>query len=82
MAKVNIYSTPTCTFCVLAKEFFSNNDVEFEEFDVAADEGKRNEMIEKTGQMGVPVIVVIKEDGGEEVVVGFDEGKLRELLEL
>jgi len=82
MAKVNIYSTPTCTFCVMAKEFFSNNEIEFEEFDVAVDEEKRKEMIEKTGQMGVPVIVFIKEDGSEEVVIGFDEAKVKEILGL
>lgn len=80
MAKVNIYSTPTCTFCQQAKQFFGDNGVEYTEFDVAADEAKRNEMVEKTGQMGVPVISITKEDGSEDVVVGFDEGKIRELL--
>ena len=85
MAKINIYSTPTCTFCQLAKQFFTDNGVEYTEFDVSVDEAKRNEMIEKTGQMGVPVIVVSKEEeegGGEEVVVGFEEGKMKELLNL
>ncbi|HED05403.1 MAG TPA: NrdH-redoxin [Ignavibacteria bacterium] len=77
MAKVSIYTTPTCGYCKLAKEFFKENDVEFEEFDVAADEAKRNEMIEKSGQMGVPVIYV-----DDEMTVGFDKAKLTELLGL
>lgn len=80
MANVNIYSTPTCTYCVMAKEFFKANGVEYTEFDVAADVEKRNEMVEKSGQMGVPVIAIAKEDGSESIVVGFEEGKVRELL--
>jgi len=77
MAKVTIYSTPTCGYCKLAKEFFQENNVEFEEFDVAADEAKRNEMIEKSGQMGVPVIYV-----DDEMIIGFDKARLTELLGL
>jgi glutaredoxin 3 len=77
MAKVIIYSTPTCTYCQLAKQFFTENNVEYTEIDVAADAEKRTEMIEKTGQMGVPVIEV-----DEQVVVGFDEGKVKEMLGL
>jgi glutaredoxin-like YruB-family protein len=75
MAKVTIYSTPSCTYCHLAKQFFTENDVEYTEIDVAADAEKRTEMIEKTGQMGVPVIEV-----DDQVVVGFDEAKVREML--
>jgi len=77
MAKVTIYSTPSCGYCQMAKEFFKENDVEFEEFDVAADETKRNEMIERSGQMGVPVIYV-----DDEMIIGFDKAKLTELLGL
>lgn len=77
MAKVTIYSTPSCGYCKMAKEFFQENNVEYEEFDVAADEQKRNEMIEKSGQMGVPVIYV-----DDEVIVGFDKPRLSELLGL
>jgi len=61
----------------MAKEFFSKNNVEFEEFDVAADEAKRNEMIQKSGQMGVPVIYV-----DDEMTIGFDKERLAELLGL
>lgn len=77
MAKVTIYSTPTCSFCQMAKQFFQDNNVEYTEIDVAADAEKRTEMIEKTGQMGVPVIEV-----DDQVVVGFDEPKIREMLGL
>jgi len=75
MAKITIYSTPTCTYCQLAKQFFTENDMQYTEIDVAADADKRTEMIEKTGQMGVPVIEI-----DDQVVVGFDEGKVREML--
>lgn len=75
--KVTIYSTPTCHFCNMAKDFFKENNIAYESFDVQSDLAKRKEMIEKSGQMGVPVIYV---DG--ELVMGFDEDKLRELLNL
>lgn len=74
---VIIYSTPVCHFCHAAKDFFQENGVAYTEHDVAADLEKRQEMIEMTGQMGVPVIRI-----ENDVVVGFDEGKLRELLAL
>ena len=72
---VTIYTTPTCHFCHMAKEFFAEHKVPFTEHDVARDLTRRKEMIEKSGQMGVPVITLDKE-----LVVGFDEGRLRELL--
>ena len=75
MAKVKIYSTPTCAYCVMAKEWFRANNVEYEEYDVSYDEGRRNELVEKTGQMGVPVIEI-----DEEIVIGFDKKRLSELL--
>jgi len=72
---VTIYSTPTCHFCHAAKDFFTANGVKFSDYNVGSDLEKRKEMIEKSGQMGVPVITV-----GDKLVVGFDEEKLRELL--
>ncbi len=74
-SKVTIYTTPTCHFCHMAKEFFAEHNIPFTEHDVARDLARRKEMIEKSGQMGVPVIFV-----GDELVVGFDESRLRELL--
>lgn len=75
MKNVEIYSTPTCTYCQAAKEFFAQNGVEYVEHDVAADLEKRTEMVEKSGQMGVPVITI-----GEEVIVGFDQERIQAAL--
>jgi len=72
---VTIYSTPTCHFCHMAKEFFDANKVKYTDFNVATDLEKRREMIEKSGQMGVPVIVI-----GDKLTVGFDQERLQELL--
>lgn len=78
MAKpVTIYSTPVCHYCHMAKEFFNENNIAYTEFDVASDTEKRQEMIDMTGQMGVPVIRI-----EDDVLVGFDEEKLKELLEV
>lgn len=75
MKKVEIYSTPVCKYCSLAKDFFKKNNIAFTEYNVAADQVKKEEMIEKSGQLGVPVI-----DVGGDIVVGFDEKVLKELL--
>jgi len=75
--EVIIYSTPTCSYCNMAKEFFKENDIDYTEHNVAESVEKRQEMIDTTGQMGVPVIKI-----GEEVTVGFDKGRLSELLGL
>lgn len=77
MANVTIYTTPTCVYCKEAKSFFTENNVEYKELDVAVDEQARENMVKKSGQLGVPVIEV---DGT--VVVGFDKGKLSDLLHL
>jgi glutaredoxin 3 len=74
---VTIYSTPVCHFCHMAKEFFKENNVAYTEHDVASDAEKRTEMIDMTGQMGVPVIQI-----EEDVIIGYDEEKLKELLEI
>lgn len=75
MKTVTIYSTPTCVYCNMAKSFFKANNVSYTEHNVANDLEKRKEMIDKTGQMGVPVI-----DIGGEVVVGFDESRIKMAL--
>ncbi len=77
MQQVTIYSTPTCHFCHMAKEFFKEKNIAYTEHDVASDLEKRKEMIEKSGQMGVPVIII-----GEELTVGFNQPKIVELLGL
>lgn len=74
---VIVYSTPTCPFCKQVKEFLHENNVLFDDVDVSADREKAQEMIQKSGQMGVPVIDV---DG--ELVIGYDKKKLKELLNI
>ncbi|MES2994745.1 MAG: glutaredoxin family protein [Patescibacteria group bacterium] len=75
--QVTIYTTPTCHFCQMSKEFFKENNVPYTEHNVAADMEKRQEMIDKSGQMGVPVIYV-----GDEMIIGFDKKRLMETLGL
>lgn len=77
MKKVTIYSTPTCHYCQMAKQFFTAHGVSYEEFNVASDALRRKEMMEKSGQMGVPVITV-----DNDLIVGFDQAKLSALLEV
>jgi glutaredoxin 3 len=72
---VTIYSTPTCHFCHMAKDFFKEKGVAYTEHNVASDLEKRQEMIQKSGQMGVPVIMV-----GDELIVGFDKERLASTL--
>ena len=73
--KVKIYSTPTCHYCYIAKDFFDDKGIKYEEYNVSADLEKRKEMVEKSEQMGVPVIDI---DG--EITVGFDEEQISKLL--
>ncbi len=75
--QVTIYSTPSCHFCHAAKAFFDEHSVSYIDVNVAENLDKRKEMIDMTGQMGVPVIRI-----NDDVLVGFDEDKLRELLEI
>ena len=75
MKKVTIYSTPTCVYCNAAKVFFKEHGIKYQEHNVASDIEKRKEMIDKSGQMGVPVITI-----DDELIVGYDEEKIAELL--
>ncbi len=77
MPKVTIYSTPTCVWCDKVKEFFKANKVKYSEVDVTKDPAKAQEMIEKSGQMGVPVIEV-----DDDIIIGFDKARLKKLLKL
>lgn len=81
MTKVTIYSTPTCPYCKAAKEYFEENKVEYTDIDVAADAKAADEMIKKSGQMGVPVIIIEK-DGKEEIITGFEKDKIAKILGL
>ncbi len=75
MKKVEIYSTATCHFCHLAKDFFTAHNIPFTDYNIGVDMEKRKEAISKSGQMGVPVIVI---DG--QVIVGFDQDRIASLL--
>ena len=77
MKQVSIYTTPTCTYCKASKDFFQENNIQYQEHNVATDLEKRKEMIEKSGQMGVPVIFV-----DNEMTIGFDKARLQTLLGL
>ncbi len=77
MTKVIVYGTPTCPWCDRVKEFLKENNVKFEYINVAEDKEKAQEMVEKSGQMGVPVTDI---DG--EIIIGFDQDKIKELLKL
>ena len=75
MKKITISSTPWCHFCHQAKEYFKSKNIEFLDIDVSKDQQKADEMIKKSGQMGVPVIDI---DG--QLIIGFDRSKIEELL--
>lgn len=77
MHNITIYSTPTCHFCHLAKEFFNEKGVKYTEYDVLSNLEKRQEMVDKSGQLGVPVILI-----DNEVIVGFDQPRIAGLLGL
>ncbi len=77
MAKVKVYSTPICPYCVTLKEFLKDKQIEFENLDVSIDFEAQKEMVEKTGQMGVPVVEI---DG--QFVIGFDREKISQLLNI
>lgn len=81
MANVTIYSTQTCGYCRAAKQFFKDNGIQYTEYDAGTDREKAREMIEKSGQMGVPVIII--EDGGkEDLIVGFDQSRIAAALNI
>mgnify|MGYP001485951934 CR=1 FL=1 len=72
---VVIYSTPTCPYCKRAKDYLSQKGIPYTDYNVATDKDKTREMIQKSGQMGVPVIAV-----DDEIIIGFNQAKLDELL--
>lgn len=73
--QVTIYSTPSCHFCHDAKDYFNENNIAYTEHDVASNMDMRKEMMEMTGQMGVPVIRI-----DDDVIIGYDKAKIVELL--
>ena len=77
MANIKIYSTPTCPWCKRAKAYLEEKGIAYESIDISSDQTAQKEMIERSGQMGVPVIDI---DG--QIVVGFDKEKIDEILKL
>jgi glutaredoxin 3 len=75
MAEVRLYSTPTCPYCRMAKDFLEGEGATFTVVDVSEDEKAAQEMIERSGQMGVPVMEV-----DNVIIVGFDRGAYRKAL--
>ncbi len=73
--KVTVYSTPTCPYCHMAKDFFNKHNVKYTDIDVSSDEKKAQEMIKKSGQMGVPVIDI---DG--KIIIGYDLPAIKKAL--
>lgn len=73
---ITIYTTPTCGYCRIAKDYLHQRGIQFTEYDVSVDRAAADEMVRKSGQMGVPVIVV-----DNEIVVGFDRARLDRLLD-
>ena len=72
---VKIYSTPTCPWCIRTKQFLKENNIDFQNMDVSSDKQAADEMMKKTGQMGVPVI-----DIEGEIIVGFDKERIKQAL--
>ncbi len=70
-----IYSTPTCPYCVIAKQYFKNEKIAFTDFDVSKNQEKAQEMIKISGQMGVPVIKI-----DDKVILGFDQEKIEKII--
>ena len=75
--KVLVYSTPTCPYCVRVKQYLKDNNVDFEDINVSIDESKAQEMVQKSGQMGVPVL-----DIKGEIIIGFDQEAIKTKLGL
>jgi len=71
MPKIKVYSTPSCPYCVTLKEFLKEHNFDFEDIDVSSNQEAAEEMMRKSGQMGVPVVDI---DG--EIIVGFDKGNI------
>ena len=82
LKEFKIYSTPACGYCHMLKDWLTDKKIPFTDINVAADPSKGVEMIQKTGQMGVPVSVISFVDGKEEVILGFDQERIAKIIGL
>ena len=73
--QITIYSTPTCPYCISAKQYFKSKNIPFEDIDVSADQAKAQEMVKISGQMGVPVIKI-----DDKILIGFDQDEVEKAL--
>ena len=80
--KITVYSTETCPYCRMEKEYLEKNKIPFNLIMVDKDRASAEEMVRKTGQTGVPMTEIIFDDGDSEIVMGFDKGRLKELLNI
>lgn len=78
--QLTVYTTKTCPFCKMQKEFFDSKGVKYQEILVDEHPEKIDEMINLSGQLGVPFTVINKEDGSQETVLGFDKAKFEQIL--
>ena len=79
--KIIIYSTPFCSYCESAKQYLDKNNISYQDVNVLQDKHAQEEMIKKSKQRGVPVII-IKKNGKENILVGFQKDRLKEILGL
>lgn len=82
MVRVKIYTTTTCPYCKMEKDYLDSKGVKYENIFVDDDPVAASEMLEKSGQLGVPFTVIEKEDGNEVRILGFDKPKLDEALDI
>jgi len=75
--RVIVFSTPTCSYCTMAKQYFRRNNIRFRDVDVSKDPVAARDLMRRTGQMGVPVI-----DIGGKMIVGFDKPKINDMLDI
>ncbi len=78
MKKIRVYSTPTCTYCVILKKYLGEKNIDYEEVDVSQNEEEQKRMVEKTGQMSVPVIEIDE----DRFIIGFDREEIEKALNI
>ena len=82
MSKVTIYTTRTCPFCKMEKEYLNSKNIQYEEILVDERPEEAQKMIEMSGQLGVPFTVIKKEDNSEEKILGFDKARIDQILQI
>ncbi len=75
---IKVFSTPTCPYCKMVKEYLNKQNIQFEDVDVGKNKEAAKELIDISGQMGVPVTVLEKEGGENQIIIGFDQVALED----